>query len=372
MAQLTRSYQFANAANQTSLGADSCTGSPLSKILQITTSLILLICSLNGNVLVVAVFYRNRTLRTAVHYFIANMAISDLMIPVVYLPLKISNAYNDGLWFVDGVIGVFLCKSVHVVWSLSVFVSVFSMVTIAADRFSGILSPMKPALFSRNNFRLLTVIIAAIWITSFAIVAPSFCASRLVKHETKLYCLSSFQWLLASHRWSVIKITWMITFCLTFLSAMVLTVLYSSIVIFLYRQKNNLHFTTEILRKRAKRNRQITFMLLTIVIIVYAVLIPLYVMDFLFLLKSGVRLPCVLSWIGYSFIPCIYSVVNPIVYLVFNEQYCQGFKEILCLSWPCSHRCNDCLQPVPPLEQDNFHNIGQVNNAPENIELNEQ
>ena len=164
----------------------------------------------------------------------------------------------------------------------------------------------------------------------------------------------------------------MITFCLTFLSAMVLTVLYSSTVIFLYRQKNNLHFTTEILRKRAKRNRQITFMLLTIVIIVYAVLIPLYVMDFLFLLKSGVRLPCALSWIGYSFIPCIYSVVNPIVYLVFNEQYRQGFKEILCLSWPCSHRCNDCLQAAPPLGHDNVHNIGQVNIAPENIELSEQ
>ena len=161
------------------------------------------------------------------------------------------------------------------------------------------------------------------------------------------------------------------------LFVMVLTVLYSSIVIFLYWQENNLHFTTEILRKRAKQNHQITFMLLTIVIIVYAVLIPLYVMDFLFLLKSGIRLsfiPCFLSWIGYSFIPCVYSrsVVNPTVYLVFNEQYRQGFQDILCLSWPCSQRCSNSLQPIPPLGQNNLYNISQVNNAPENIDLNEQ
>ena len=65
--------------------------------------IILAIYLLIGNVLVVAVVYRNKTLRAAVHYFIANMAISrfDLVIPMANLSWKISNAYNDSVWLVD-------------------------------------------------------------------------------------------------------------------------------------------------------------------------------------------------------------------------------------------------------------------------------
>ena len=70
----------------------------------ITTSFLVLFLSLMGNLLVVAVFYRNKTLRTPVHYFIVNMAISDLIIPVVVLPLVIAKEHNDSLWMLDEVI----------------------------------------------------------------------------------------------------------------------------------------------------------------------------------------------------------------------------------------------------------------------------
>ena len=80
--------------------------------------------SFTGNGLLVAVFYRNKTLRTTVHYFIVNMAISDLIIPVVHLPWEISSTYHDGLWLVDGVLGTVLCKLVFNAWSVSTVVSI--------------------------------------------------------------------------------------------------------------------------------------------------------------------------------------------------------------------------------------------------------
>ena len=57
-----------------------------------------------------AVFYRNKALRTPVHYFIVNMVISDLIFPVIALPSLISYRYNDGLWLVDGIIGINMYK----------------------------------------------------------------------------------------------------------------------------------------------------------------------------------------------------------------------------------------------------------------------
>ena len=109
--------------------------------------------------LVVAVFYRNKTLRIAVHYFIVNMAISDLAFPVITLPWAINDVYHDGLWLVDGVLGTVLCKLVWLACGSSTCVSVLSMMGTAADRFHAVLFPMKSALFTRKKRRL---IIAAI------------------------------------------------------------------------------------------------------------------------------------------------------------------------------------------------------------------
>ena len=82
--------------------------SKTTKAATIATGFLVLFLSLMGNFLVVAVFYRNKTLRTPVHYLIVNMAVSDLIIPVVFVPLVIAEQYYDGLWIFDGVTGTLL------------------------------------------------------------------------------------------------------------------------------------------------------------------------------------------------------------------------------------------------------------------------
>ena len=59
------------------------------KAVQITTYSLLMASSVIGNFLVVGVFYRNKTLRTAAYYFIMNMAVSDLLYSLFYLPFCI-------------------------------------------------------------------------------------------------------------------------------------------------------------------------------------------------------------------------------------------------------------------------------------------
>ena len=346
--------------------AASCTGLSLSKTIQFIKYSILLFVLLLANMQVVAVFYRNKALRTPLHYFIVNIAISDLIIPVITLPWRISDTYYDGLWLLDGVLGTALCKLVWISWGLSTVVSILSMVAIAADRFHAVLFPMKSALFSENKCR---VVIAAIWVAAVASWAHYLYAAKLVTNGSGRYC--GIQWEPALHMWNVVLRFPIILFCLTCLSAIVLTVLYSSIIIFLYRQKNNIHLANEATKTRAKENRKVTLTLIIIVLAFYIVYIPLNVVNFIYFVKPNFRLPCFFSWFEGSILPFLYPVINPVVYYVFKANYRQRFRELLVCPSFCKYNCN--LQP-PVLHQgeNKVNNAEQMNNDMENNELREQ
>ena len=141
------------------------------------------------------------------------------------------------------------------------------------------------------------------------------------------------------------------------ISVVVLTVLYLKIALFLYQQKNSLHLASEMVRKRAKRNRKIITMLVIILILFYFVWISFYVLQFVSYVNPNVVIPRAPFYI----LLFLYPVANPIVYYVFNEKYRQGFKEILCYLCLCNKEIKD-----------NVGNGGHVNQAVENLELQEQ
>ena len=365
MAEVNRNETFPNAAaNQ--IASCIAFGPYPPKSITITLYSVSMPLSLIGNLSVIAVFYRNKTLRTAVHYFIVNMAISDLIVAVIHLPWLISDSCHDGLWLVDGVLGKVLCKLVWFTWGLSTFVSILSMLGIAVDRHHAVLFPMKSALFSRTKCGL---IITAIWVASVAFWAHFLYGAEVVSKGTGLVCI--FQWEPTSYSGEVFRISWILHFCLTLVSATVLTFLYSSIIIFLFREKNNLHLASEIIKLRAKENRQIIRMLVTIVVAFYVVWTPFHVTYGISILIPTVKIPCLYILFCVR-IPLLYAVVNPVVYYIFNSNYRQGFRELLYCPWSCFNNCNDCFHPsIAPQGENNVHNAEQVNDAMENIELQE-
>ena len=365
MVEVNGSESFPNATNETFFSFAICTGPYPPKAVRLTLYSILMTLSLIGNVLVIAVFCRNKTLRTAVHYFIVNMAISDLTLPVITLAWAISDAYLGGLWLVDGVLGTILCKLVWIAWGISTCVSILSLMVTAADRFHAVLFPMKSALITRKKRRM---IIAAIWVASVAFQAIFLYGAKLVSNDTGIYCI--IHWESASHTKEMYRINWILVFCLTTVSAIVLTVLYSSTIFFLYRYKNNLQLATEAIKRRAKTNQQITRMFVIVVVAFYLVWIPYRIVYCISIFTIG-KIPCSYFFFCINF-PLLYSVVNSVVYYIFNSNYRQGFRELLCCQWPCSNKYNDCFHPsASPQGESNVHYASQVNNVTENIELQE-
>ena len=156
---------------------------------------------------------------------------------------------------------------------------------------------------------------------------------------------------------------------LSVVSAVVLTLLYSSITIFLHKQKGSMHMASEIVKCRAKENRKVTCMLVMVVIVFYAAWIPYHVRFFLLNFRPNMKLPYFLSTMAQG-LPSLYAAVNPIVYFLFNEKYHRGFKELLCCLWSCNNKC--CHSSIAPLSEDVIQSQVQVDSSCENIELQEQ
>ena len=156
---------------------------------------------------------------------------------------------------------------------------------------------------------------------------------------------------------------------LSAVSAIALTGLYSSIIIFLYNQKSSIQMAPEIVKCRVIENRKVTCMLVAVVVVFYAVWVPYQMLVFLLYFRPNLKLPASFSNFAPR-LPTLYTMINPIVYFLFNEKYHRGFKELLSFLWPCNNTCYH--SSIAPLSEDIIQNDVQVENPCENIELQEQ
>ena len=105
---------------------------------------VLLLFSVSGNCLLIAVIRRNKRMQTITNYLIANMAVSDILITVLAVPRQITEILlGPRRWLTDGLLGSVLCKSFSFFQDITVGVSVLSLMAIAIDRYGGIVFPLR-------------------------------------------------------------------------------------------------------------------------------------------------------------------------------------------------------------------------------------
>ena len=282
----------------------------------------LLLASLGGNLLVVGVVYRKLVPGSAINYFILNMAVSDMVIPFVLLPWRIANIFTCSRWLVDGAMGSLLCKLLPFMGDVSTAVSIFTMVAIAVDRFHCIMFPMRATLISVKASRR---VIIAVWVLATALHSFYFYTFKVITRK-RLSCITSWDSGVSNGLEFKIQFTAMFVVLIALLFSL-LAVLYSCIIFALYRQKISLHLATDALRQRAAENRKVTYMLMTVVIAFCVLWIPHLMFGFT-LFKPNVRVTRSFYFVA-TYLPLIYSALNPAIYYFFNEKYRKGFRELL-------------------------------------------
>lgn len=115
-----------------------------------------------GNVLICWIEL-TRKVRKSSSYFILNLAISDLAVGLVSIPLDITELLSDS-WPFYG----FVCKTVYPFQTVLMAVSVITLLCMTMERYRAVVTPFKS---KPTSICIIRVIISA-WATSFLLVTP--------------------------------------------------------------------------------------------------------------------------------------------------------------------------------------------------------
>ena len=150
---------------------------------------VVLVISLVGNCFIGIIVYKTRTMRKTINYFIANMAVSDLLYPISVFPPNLVQLSVDS-WLIDGPLGQALCKLLPFLQYVSAAVSIQSLVLIAVDRCGAVVCPLRPPIISSklSFFFLLSTCISAL-----SILFPCTLVFKVVHYPENWYAKPALQ-----------------------------------------------------------------------------------------------------------------------------------------------------------------------------------
>lgn len=125
--------------------------------------IIIIIC---GNVLVCLSVYTEKALKTTTNYFIVSLAVADLLLAVLVLPLFVYTEFQDGVWSLD----MTLCDGLMTMDVMLCTASIFNLCAISIDRFIAVFVPLN---YNRQHVdQRQIVLLSATWILALAVASP--------------------------------------------------------------------------------------------------------------------------------------------------------------------------------------------------------
>ena len=286
---------------------------------------VILLSSLFGNIFIIIIVYKHRDLRKTINYFIVNMAVSDLLFPLIVIPVSITGLASESWhWRVSGILGSIFCKLYNFAGAVTFHVSSQSLVWIAIDRFVAVVFPIKLGLISP---KIRTTAIVSTWIFAGLLNSPSLITADVVVHDNKNALCNQTGSVDDPHVTTAIKLA---QSSLLFIAPLVvITVFYTAIAIALKRQNRTLTDTAQNLQRHSeKKRRQAIRMAVIVVALFYICVIPSTLLYF----ASYWSLSCASQRLFYSLASFAFSsssTVNPIICLSFVESYRRGLRNIL-------------------------------------------
>ena len=140
-----------------------------------------------GNPLVLVVVWRKKTMRKTINFFIANMALSDLIFILVYIPRVVTILSLGYKWLVHGLADLIFCHMVSSLVEITVIVSVLTIVAISVERFLAVMSPLR----SFVTTKICAFVISAAWLIAISVTIPTLFALSLADSKGKRTALST-------------------------------------------------------------------------------------------------------------------------------------------------------------------------------------
>ena len=287
------------------------------------------VVSLVGNSCIGIIVYKTKSLRKPINIFIVSMAMSDLLIPLTYIPVEVALLYQK---LKVGVLGNALCKLSPVLYNVSFLVSVQSLVLIAVGRFGAVVCPLRSPLITSKRCPLFIV---ATWIVAMASTSLDLFALSLEKYEGEVLCVWKWE---ESFGESISYTDYIVARYIAFLSTTIifLIIIYSIILIKLKLQKIPGQQSTDAEIQRKNRNKNALNLAISIVLALVVCKLPWALINCISLYAASLQCGILPAYKIFWFLADSYCAVNPCICFAFCRNYREGLKRLLKCSFEAS------------------------------------
>ena len=288
---------------------------------------LIFVLTLMGNIIIGIIVYRTRSMRKPINFFIVNMAMSDLLFPIVYFPSIVAKI-NYGYWLLGGPVGQALCKLHNVLVYVSVFVSIQSLALIAVDRYGAVVFPLHSPLISSKRCRFLILIT---WIIAVAANIPDAMAFELVEYQEGLVCVLKsnevFGESLSYRNYAVSKLV-----IFWYVPLVLIAILYLIVFIKLKSQNIPGEGSASGREQHSRRQKNVLKMSIAIVVTFIVCWLPGTIRWFLVSYQpdSTMTASCGFQYFALiaSCLAHFNSAINPCISFIFSGNYRQGLKNL--------------------------------------------
>ena len=285
-------------------------------------SVVIIVVAAIGNVLVIHIVCSVQHMRNSTNKLIANMAVADLLM-AIDLPYITKWLFVHDRWF-GTFAGSALCKIFHSAQAASVACSVLSLVAISFDRSLAILYPMR-TIFTPNVTR---AAVAFTWLGALAFAIPLMVGTSVYEDVNgDLVC---------NELWSnEAQTAYGVSVCiLTYaIPLLLIAVVYLLTGMRLWSrklpgQRNLLSLKSQ--QAARDSSRRATVMLITVVVVFALFWLPFQAREVIRLYSPELAQKIPVIWMFLCpFIGFSNSAINPILYVIFSENYRREFTRIL-------------------------------------------
>lgn len=127
-----------------------------------------------GNALVILVIAKNKSMHTVTNFYIANLAVADVMIGIFSIPFQFQAALLQR-WDLPPI----MCPVAPFVKEITVNVSIVTLTVISLDRYIAVIYPLKP----RCSCKVAKIVMSIVWIFSLCSGVPAAVVFRVIPME---------------------------------------------------------------------------------------------------------------------------------------------------------------------------------------------
>ncbi|XP_070564531.1 galanin receptor 2a-like [Ptychodera flava] len=271
-----------------------------------------------GNLLVIAAIYRRKHLANSVtNHFIASVSVSDICVGVLFVPIRVLSIFG-----IDGLSNEFLCDSVMTVSWSSLNSTIFSLLSIAIDRYRAIVTPMKRQI----SIKQARMMILLTWLASFVYSCNQIATHGVIpktfevngQNVTLLRC----DFIESENEVKIVALTDF--FLVYFIPLVVISILYAKMI-------NVLYFGNSPNDNSRKRKRRAIKMLIIVVVIFAIGWGPLRVRRILLYYMPDLVPEAqhrIMQMVTVT-IALANSWINPFIYAIFGSNFRREFANIL-------------------------------------------